>query len=292
LTSIEELTVAPPAGTPTDATDQLKKDLTLLETEYNGLNELVTAFEKDRLEKIDGDFGKTRKWLDKLQDMCENNMHCDITRKDIQDAYDRGKQKERDACCAYARKQAKTLGSYSCTDQSAQREADAVADFALLKGLSALFAKRLDDLANLFKDAVTAAENRQYKTVCALNLEFKGLWVRLFTVETSCYRRKNCCVCCWPCDLLPDTLNCWTVDRYRAELQKALKAMIATKYNRYLWSVYTLKQKAELDKLKTDCDNTSKTRQARFLTEAEEAQDCPSPSHNGDCGCGKHHRGA
>lgn len=292
LTAIEELVNNPPPGTPKDATDQLTRDLKALEDEYAGLAILVTDFETARTNTIDCEFGKTRKWLDKLQDLCENNLHCDITVQDIQEAYDHGKQKERDACCAYIRKQSKTYRSYNCADQATSRETDANSDFKLLKGLSDTLTTRLKDLETIFKNAVTAAENRQYKTVCAFNLEFHGLWVRLFTVETTCYLRKNCCVCCPKCDLLPDTLNCWTVDRYRSELQKALKALIAAKYNRYLWTVYTLKQKAEIEKLRADCENTAKNRQARFLAEAEEARDCPSPTHNGDCGCGKQHKGA
>jgi len=118
------------------------------------------------------------------------------------------------------------------------------------------------------------------------------VWGRLFTVETSCYKRKNCCVCCPKCDLLPDTLNCWTVDRYRLELQKALRTMIAAKYDSYLWKAYTLKQQAEIDKLKTDCETISSNRRDRFLSEAEEARDCPSSPHSGECGCENHHTGA
>ena len=64
-------------------------------------------------------------------------------------------------------------------------DADATADFALLKTLSTTFIERLDALQTIFNNALAAADSRHYKTVCALHLEFHGLWVRLFTVAGS-----------------------------------------------------------------------------------------------------------
>jgi hypothetical protein len=291
LTAIEALVTNPPPGTPPDATEKLKKDLEDLETEYKGLAELITKFETDRA-TIECTFTtKGRKWYEEIHKLCDTNVNCDITHQDIQEAYDRNKQHERDACCAYLHKHYEIRGSQNCQVQAEGRETEAKADLTLLKGLSTTFIGRLADLEDIFKKAVEAADKRQFKTVCGLKLEFDGVWFTLFQAETWCFRRKDCCICCPPCDLLPNTLPCWTVERYRDELQKALKAFIAAKYNHYLWNVYWLRQQADYDRLKADCEKAHANRRERFLAEAEEARDCPAPSTpTGDCGCGKQHK--
>ena len=95
--------------------------------------------------------------------------------------------------------------------------------------------------------------------------------------RTWCFRRKNCCLCCPKCDLLPNTLPCWTVDRYRDAVVKGIKALIAAKYSRYCWNARFMKWDADAKLLKEACEKACKTRRDRFIAEAEEAKDCPPP---------------
>lgn len=245
LTEIESLVNKPPDGTPADATKKLSEDLKELETEYSGLTALVALFEKDRA-SIECTFTtQGRKWHDEIHKLCDSNMSCDITQKDIQDAYNRQKQDERNACCGYVHKHYEIKGMQTCQVQAERNEAEARADLDLLKGLNKTFADRLKELEAILTQAIALAKDRRFKAVCAYTLEFEAVWSTLFQVETWCFRRKDCCICCPPCDLLPNTLPCWTVNRYRDEVQKALKALITAKHNRYLWTLYWLKQEAD-----------------------------------------------
>jgi len=307
LNFMEGLVSNPPPDVPADATKKLASDLTDLEKEYSGLSDLVTKFETDRA-TIECSFSKARKWLDDIHKLCDTNVTCEITKTDIQEAYTRWRKDERKACCAYVHKYFDIRNLQNCQVQAERREADAKSDYELLKTLSKTFTDRLADLDLIFKDALASAEKRRFKRVCGLVLEFDSVWSTLFQVENWCFRRKDCCRCCPPCDLLPNTLPCWTVARYRDQLTKALKALIDAKYNRYLWNVYWLTEEANYTRLQTDCDKARTNRRARFLAEAEEAKDCPEPApapppstttppsgtppaSTTDCGCGKHQKG-
>jgi hypothetical protein len=298
LTAIEVLVNNPPKGTPADATKKLSDDLKDLEKEYEGLSALFALFEKDRA-TIECTFTtQVRKWYDEIHKLCDSNVSCKETLTAIQKAYDQQKQLERKACCDYIRVHDKITGDQNCQVQAERREAEARADLDLLKGLNKTFADRLKDLEEILKQANLMAKDRRFKAVCAYKLEFDAVWARLFQAETWCFRRKDCCICCPKCELLPNTLPCWTVERYRKEVMKALQALIAAKYNRYLWNGYWMNQEAEYKRLKDECDKAHTNRRARFIAEAEEAPDCPTPTpakpdepgtpaKPGDCGCGK-----
>lgn len=92
------------------------------------------------------------------------------------------------------------------------------------------------------------------------------------------------------------------MERYRKEVTKALQALIAAKYNRYLWNVYWMDREAESKRLKDECDKAHTNQRARFIAEAEEAPDCPTPTSTnpntpgtqtkpGNCGCDKPNTG-
>ncbi len=281
------------------ATDVLKADFTALETEYKALNDTVAAFEKDRAD-IECTFNtKARLWFEKIQQHCDS-INCDVTKQDIKEAYERGKRRQHEACCKSLANRYAIIARTDCQAQAENRAKEAADDVALLKELNKIFLARLAKLGELFKQASEAADKRRPKLACALTTEFNGLWRTLFQVETWCFRRKNCCICCPKCDLLPDTLPCWTVERYRAELEKALKALIAAKHDRYLWNVRWQQMDAEQKRFDEECKRATENREARFLAEAQEARDCPAPTNPtsptnpnspDDCGCGKHHKG-
>jgi hypothetical protein len=315
LTAIETLINKPPDGIPADATKKLVDDLKELEKEYDGLGDLITKFEADRA-TIECTFTtKSRKWRDEIHKLCDTNMSCALTKTDLQEIYARGRKAEKDTCCDYLKKFYELRGMQTCQTQAEAREAEARFDLDAVKALNKTFLDRLTDLEAIFKKAGEAADKKRFKTVCAYAMEFDLVWSTLFEARTWCFRRKNCCLCCPKCDLLPNTLPCWTVERYRDVVLKAIKALISAKYNRYCWNAYFMKQDADAKLLKDACDKACKTRRDRFIAEAEEAKDCPppappatpaptptpttppkptppaTPGDSGDCGCGHKNTG-
>lgn len=277
LTEIETLVNNPPLGTPADATKKLSDDLKELEKEYDGLASLLALFEKDRA-TIECTFTtQGRKWYEDIHKLCDGNISCKETITGIQKAYEGQEQLQRDACCDYIKQHYKVTGEQNCQVQAERREAEARTDLDLLKSLSKTITDRLKDLEEILKQANLMAKDRRFKAVCAYKLEFERVWSTLFQIETWCFRRKNCCICCPKCDLLPNTLPCWTVERYSKEVKNALQTLITAKYNRYSWNVYWMEQDAKYKRLKDDCATKEKNRRARFIAEAEEAPDCPPP---------------
>lgn len=263
-------------GAPDDAKTAFTTALDTLETEYQGIAELVKAY-RDYHCTIDCDIDKAVDQCKEMRAWCE--QVDEQTRACIEKIWRECYEEEelRIECCCLAKRRREFERLNDCRTQSEAREVRAQEDFDTVKAFLATLQGsqgRFTRLTALYDAAKAHVDNKDYEAACAVYFEFQKIYHSLHELDLWKQRQARC-----KHGLPPAQSGCnrpikikeqgWKW--YRGALVDALRALLKAKYRTYCFKQEWIDAKHCMDECARKLQEFRASRQANFILEA---QDC------------------
>lgn len=259
-----------PETTPTEATKKFGDDLKDADKEYQAITDVLSKYEKF-YDDLECKMAAARNWKEEINAWCKDKVDqstSDAIKALRRDSYD---LEEKDRCCKWIEYRAKLIELYDCLKQAGVKVEEATEDYAAIKGLEKTLTDRFADLKRLRDKAETLFKAEQYKSVCAVYLEFEEVFNNLSLVETWDYAVKKCNKEQYA---MPgsDPKKDWPPEEFKKKLSEFLRVLILAKYQRFRWHQQLIERDTDNKTSKEACIKFRKSRQDDFILEAQDQE--------------------
>jgi hypothetical protein len=258
---------------PTEASKQFEKDLQGCDKEYQSVTDIIKKYEAYFCQ-LECDVNEAKSQREDIKSWCSKvseSMRTQI-REIWTVCYE---QEEKRLECGWIGARDCVESLKNCLEQAKNKESEATDDLEATKNFEKTVKERFADLKALHAKAKTHYDNKEYKSVCVVELQFEKIYDSLGELPLWSARRERCDGEGSQDGEAPD-LKERTPEWLRERLTYGLRVLILAKYQRFRWHDYMLEKEKERTRSKELLEVFRAMRRTKCAQEAEELEEPPT----------------